>query len=171
MDEIDGAKPCTAQEIARLWHPVKQHVGQDAGEILKSIGVESETRLAVMVVENDHPLVHVEQMMPVLPVVRCANIDEAIERAVAAERGNKHSACIYLVTSRTSLSSAVLSTQLSLLTTVQHYLVSVTTLKVLQRSQSQVQLVKVSQTRTRSLVHVVSQSRRVVCVLFDWLDN
>ncbi|MCL9773916.1 aldehyde dehydrogenase [Vibrio methylphosphonaticus] len=95
MDDIDGAKPCTAQEIARVWHPVKQHVGQDAAEILKSIGVESDTRLAVMVVENDHPLVHVEQMMPVLPVVRCANIDEAIERAVAAERGNKHSSCIY----------------------------------------------------------------------------
>jgi propionaldehyde dehydrogenase len=48
-----------------------------------------------MLVENDHPLVHVEQMMPVLPVVICKDIDEAIERAVAAERGNKHSACIY----------------------------------------------------------------------------
>lgn len=95
MDEVDGAKPCTAQEIARVWHPVKQFVGQDAGEILKSIGVESDTRLAVMDVDNCHPLVHVEQMMPVLPIVRCKDINEAIERAVAAERGNKHSACIY----------------------------------------------------------------------------
>ncbi|WP_234496277.1 aldehyde dehydrogenase EutE [Vibrio maritimus] len=95
LDEFEGAKPCTAHEIARVWHPVKQYVGQDAGEILKSIGVKSDTRLAVMLVENDHPLVHVEQMMPVLPVVICKDIDEAIERAVAAERGNKHSACIY----------------------------------------------------------------------------
>ncbi|WP_394149320.1 aldehyde dehydrogenase [Vibrio maritimus] len=95
LDEFEGAKPCTAHEIARVWHPVKQYVGQDAGEILKSVGVKSDTRLAVMLVENDHPLVHVEQMMPVLPVVICKDIDEAIERAVAAERGNKHSACIY----------------------------------------------------------------------------
>ncbi|MGR5092145.1 aldehyde dehydrogenase EutE [Vibrio maritimus] len=95
LDEFEGAKPCTAHEIARVWHPVKKYVGQDAGEILKSIGVKSDTRLAVMLVENDHPLVHVEQMMPVLPVVICKDIDEAIERAVAAERGNKHSACIY----------------------------------------------------------------------------
>ncbi|MFM2663819.1 aldehyde dehydrogenase [Vibrio mediterranei] len=95
LDEFEGAKPCTAHEIARVWHPVKKHVGQDAGEILKSIGVESNTRLAVMLVENDHPLVHVEQMMPVLPVVICEDIDEAIDRAVAAERANKHSACIY----------------------------------------------------------------------------
>ncbi len=95
LDEFEGTKPCTAHEIARVWHPVKKHVGQDAGEILKSIGIESDTRLAVMLVENDHPLVHVEQMMPVLPVVICKDIDEAIERAVAAERANKHSACIY----------------------------------------------------------------------------
>jgi propionaldehyde dehydrogenase len=95
LDEFEGAKPCTAHEISRVWHPVKKHVGQDAGQILKSIGVKSDTRLAVMLVENDHPLVHVEQMMPVLPVVICKDIDEAIERAVAAERGNKHSACIY----------------------------------------------------------------------------
>ncbi|GAL36832.1 CoA-acylating propionaldehyde dehydrogenase [Vibrio maritimus] len=95
LDEFEGAKPCTAHEISRVWHPVKKHVGQDAGQILKSIGVKSNTRLAVMLVENDHPLVHVEQMMPVLPVVICKDIDEAIDRAVAAERGNKHSACIY----------------------------------------------------------------------------
>ncbi|MGR5500526.1 aldehyde dehydrogenase [Vibrio sp. DNB22_10_4] len=95
LDEFEGAKPCTAHEISRVWHPVKKHVGQDADQILKSIGVKSDTRLAVMLVENDHPLVHVEQMMPVLPVVICKDIDEAIERAVAAERGNKHSACIY----------------------------------------------------------------------------
>jgi len=95
MEEVNGAKPCCAQEIARVWHPVKQFVGQDAGDILKSIGVESDTRLAVMDVDNQHPLVHVEQMMPVLPIVRCKDINEAIERAVAAERGNKHSACIY----------------------------------------------------------------------------
>ncbi|GMQ48194.1 aldehyde dehydrogenase [Vibrio sp. 10N] len=95
LDEFEGAKPCTAHEISRVWHPVKKHVGQDAGKILKSIGVKSDTRLAVMLVENDHPLVHVEQMMPVLPVVICKDIDEAIDRAVAAERGNKHSACIY----------------------------------------------------------------------------
>ncbi len=95
MDEHDGAKPCTPKEIAKIWHPRKEAVGQDAGKILASIGIESETKLAVMVVDNDHPLVHVEQMMPVLPIVRCKDVNEAIERAVAAEKGNNHSAAIY----------------------------------------------------------------------------
>ena len=34
-------------------------------------------------------------MMPILAVVRVANIDEAIEKAVAAEHGNRHSAHIH----------------------------------------------------------------------------
>jgi acyl-CoA reductase-like NAD-dependent aldehyde dehydrogenase len=34
-------------------------------------------------------------MMPVFPVARVANADEAIDRAVAAERGHRHTAGMY----------------------------------------------------------------------------
>ena len=34
-------------------------------------------------------------MMPILPIVRVANIDEAIDLAVKAEHGNRHSAHIH----------------------------------------------------------------------------
>lgn len=42
-----------------------------------------------------HPFVQVEMMMPVLGIVRVKNIDEAIEMAVKAEHGNRHSAHIH----------------------------------------------------------------------------
>lgn len=40
-----------------------------------------------MIVDNDHPFVQTEQLMPILPVVRCKDFEEAMERAVAAEHG------------------------------------------------------------------------------------
>ena len=39
-----------------------------------------------------HPFVQEELMMPILPIVRVDNIDEAIDLAVKAEHGNRHTA-------------------------------------------------------------------------------
>jgi propionaldehyde dehydrogenase len=77
--------------------PNKDWIGQDAGKILRQIRVDGRDacRLLICEVENDHPLVGVEQLMPVLPIVRCANFDQACERAVAAERGLRHTASIF----------------------------------------------------------------------------
>jgi propionaldehyde dehydrogenase len=46
-------------------------------------------------VPRDHSLVWTEQMMPVLPVVRVTNVDQAIELAVRAEHGFHHTASIH----------------------------------------------------------------------------
>jgi acyl-CoA reductase-like NAD-dependent aldehyde dehydrogenase len=75
----------------------KELIGKNADTILARIGVQvgDETRLAVAEVPPEHPLVWTEQMMPVLPVVRVTDADQAIDMAVAAERGFGHTAAMH----------------------------------------------------------------------------
>jgi acyl-CoA reductase-like NAD-dependent aldehyde dehydrogenase len=75
----------------------KKWVGKDASKILAEIGVRvgDDKKLAVMPVSVDHPLIWTEQLMPVLPVARVRNVDEAIEFAVKAEHGFGHSAAMH----------------------------------------------------------------------------
>jgi acyl-CoA reductase-like NAD-dependent aldehyde dehydrogenase len=77
--------------INRKW------IGQNAGRILAEIGVQAgdELRLVVAEVPAEHSLVWTEQMMPVLPVVRVRDVDEALDLAVRAEHGFRHTAAIY----------------------------------------------------------------------------
>ena len=72
-------------------------IGQNAGKILSEIGVPAgdDLRLLVAEVPVHHSLVWTEQMMPVMPVVRVANVDLAIDLAVRAEHGFGHTASIY----------------------------------------------------------------------------
>ncbi|MFZ1757451.1 MAG: aldehyde dehydrogenase family protein [Caldilineaceae bacterium] len=75
----------------------KRWVGSYPWQILREIGIEAgpELRLIVVDVPAEHPLVWTEQLMPVLPVVRVANADEAIDLAIAAEHGFGHTAAMY----------------------------------------------------------------------------
>ncbi len=72
-------------------------VGQHASDIAKTIGLDlpRETRLLIAETDFEHPLVQKEQMMPVLPLVRCRSVEEAIERAVLAEGERYHTAVIH----------------------------------------------------------------------------
>ncbi len=73
----------------------KDWVGRDASRFLKAIGIESDAKLIICEVPNEHPFVQVEMMMPILGIVSVNDIDEAIELAVAAEHGCRHSAHIH----------------------------------------------------------------------------
>jgi propionaldehyde dehydrogenase len=75
----------------------KELVGKDASYILRQIKVEpiSDVRLLIMPADKDHPLVHHEQLMPVLPVVAVSDVDEAIDFAVKCEQGNRHTAIMH----------------------------------------------------------------------------
>lgn len=75
----------------------KKWVGQDAGKMLEAIGITGklDTRLLICDVPHDHPFVLVEQLMPVLPIVRCKDLDQAIEWALIAESGNRHTASMF----------------------------------------------------------------------------
>lgn len=72
-------------------------VGRTPREILKyvNIDVPESVRLAICEVPADHPLVMIEQLMPVLPLVRVNSVDEAIQLAYEAERGCHHTAMMY----------------------------------------------------------------------------
>ena len=72
-------------------------IGKDAARILAEIGVTTgeDTRLLVAEVPRDHNLVWTEQMMPVMPVVRVNNVDDAIDLAVRSEHGFRHTASIH----------------------------------------------------------------------------
>ena len=69
-------------------------VGRDARVLLKKIGIEVGPEIRCIIAETDfnHDFVQHELMMPILPIVRVANIDEAIDLAVKAEHGNRHTA-------------------------------------------------------------------------------
>jgi propionaldehyde dehydrogenase len=78
-------------------HAVTEWVGKDAGVILEAIGVEppAGVRLIIAEVPFDHPFVRVELMMPVLPIVRAKDLCSAMDMAVIAEHGNRHTAIMH----------------------------------------------------------------------------
>jgi aldehyde dehydrogenase len=75
----------------------RKFVGKNASLILQELGIPAgpEVRCILVDVPNDHPLVWTEQMMPVLPLTRVRNVDEAIDLAVAAEGGCFHTATMH----------------------------------------------------------------------------
>lgn len=77
--------------------PNKAFVGKSPAFIAKAAGFEVPpgTRLLLMEVGREHPLVWTEQLMPVLPLVRMKDADEAIDFAVLVERGCRHSSMIH----------------------------------------------------------------------------
>ncbi len=69
-------------------------VGRDARVLLAKIGINvgPEIRCAIAEVPFEHLFVQEELMMPILGIVRVKNIEEAIDKAVKAEHGNRHTA-------------------------------------------------------------------------------
>ncbi len=69
-------------------------VGKDAITLLSMIGIKAPetTRCIIFEGEKEHPLIAEELMMPILGIVRAKDIDDAIEKAVWLEHGNRHSA-------------------------------------------------------------------------------
>ena len=75
----------------------KKWVGKDAGLFLEAIGVSGHKDVRLLICETDrnHPFVMVEQLMPILPIVRLRTFEECVESAVAAESGNRHTASMF----------------------------------------------------------------------------
>jgi len=78
-------------------HVNKDLIGKNADVILSRIGmsVPPSVRLGVVEVDQDHPLLWTEQMMPILPLCRVPNADAAIDLAVRVEGGNRHTAVMH----------------------------------------------------------------------------
>ena len=70
----------------------RSFIGKNAELILGKMGlrVPSTVRLGIVEVEETHPLLWTEQMMPILPVTRVPNADYAIDLAIQMEGHNRH---------------------------------------------------------------------------------
>ncbi|GIK58098.1 MAG: aldehyde dehydrogenase EutE [Chloroflexi bacterium] len=106
-----GAVKINSWQFNRLWQAVtvndrgprkpadmnKAFIGKNASVLLAEIGISAgpEVRQIVVEVDQNHPAVWSEQMMPIMPVVRVANADEGIDLAVAAEHGFRHTAVMH----------------------------------------------------------------------------
>ncbi len=75
----------------------KKFVGKDARVILKEIGVNvgEEIRLVTAEVEERHPFVQMELLLPVIPLVRVSDVDTAIDKAKKMEHGFGHTAVMH----------------------------------------------------------------------------
>ena len=98
-EEIDKvAATCLYQESEDKWMPVKQYVGKDANVILEASGVEpseGDLKMCIYEAKFEDPYVQAEQLMPIFPVVKVKDFKEAVELAVKAEHGYRHSATIW----------------------------------------------------------------------------
>ncbi len=106
-----GAVKLDSWQFNRLWKAVtlkdrgprkyadmnKAFIGKNASVLLAEIGISAgpEVRQIVVDVPEDHPVVWSEQMMPIMPVVRVPNADAAIDLAVEAEHGFRHTAVMH----------------------------------------------------------------------------
>lgn len=78
-------------------YPNKKYIGKDASYILKQIGknVDDNMRLIIAEVDEMHPFVQIEMIMPVIGFVRVRNVDEAIDMAKRCEHNFKHTAVMH----------------------------------------------------------------------------
>ncbi len=95
------------ERLAKLLFPGGQldrrWVGRSAARFLEAIdrpaGANSaagaDPRLLVCEVDGGHPFVQHELLMPILPFVRVSTVDLAIDLAIAAEHGYRHTAGMY----------------------------------------------------------------------------
>ncbi len=106
-----GALRINSWQFNRLWKAVttkdrgpgqyadmnKAFIGKNASVLLQEIGISAgpEIRQIVVEVDKTHPAVWSEQMMPIMPVVRVETADEAIDLAISAEHGFRHTAVMH----------------------------------------------------------------------------
>lgn len=106
-----GAVKISKWQLDRLWKAVtvkdrgprkyadmnKAFIGKNASVLLAEIGISAgpEVRQIVAEVDEDHPAVWSEQMMPIMPVVRVSNADQGIDLALEAEHGFRHTAVMH----------------------------------------------------------------------------
>ena len=75
----------------------RKFVGRDATVILKESGVNftGNPRLVIAAVNENHPFITVEMLMPVLGIATVNTIEEAIAKSIKAENGCRHTAMIH----------------------------------------------------------------------------
>ena len=75
----------------------KDYIGKNADFILKGIGIDVPDSVTLIIYEvpADHITVMEEFLMPLLPIIRVDNVDDAIELAICIEGGCRHTAIMH----------------------------------------------------------------------------
>ena len=100
-EQIDQLTSKAIQPVGEGEHrhdaATKEFLGQDPAVLAAGAGLtlNQPTDLLFGETSADHPFVTVEQMMPFVPVVRCRDVDQAIDYAREAEHGFRHTAMIH----------------------------------------------------------------------------
>jgi acyl-CoA reductase-like NAD-dependent aldehyde dehydrogenase len=75
----------------------KRFIGKNPSVILREVGIDvsDDVRIAFFECDEAHPLVQVEQLMPIIPMFRVKNVDEAIAAGLRVEHGYRHTAVMH----------------------------------------------------------------------------
>lgn len=75
----------------------RKFVGKNIAVILREAGIpcDDKARLAICDVDNDHPFMWTEMMMPILPMTRVKTVDDAIDYALLVEHRFRHTASMH----------------------------------------------------------------------------
>lgn len=97
LDDQEKIDELEALVITKEGKANRDYIGKDAEYILSKIDIypEKPVRLIIAETKCTHPFVVEELMMPILPIVRVKNVDDAIDLAVKAEHGNRHTAMMH----------------------------------------------------------------------------
>jgi len=99
--EVDGPGLSRLEKtvVTRDGHVNRDFIGKDARRIAQAAGirVEGDPRILLAEVDSNHPFVQLEMLMPVLPMVRVADVETAIREAVRAEHGYFHTAVMHSI--------------------------------------------------------------------------
>ncbi len=101
--ELKGREIAAVQKLVvkedRPGHyvPERAWIGKDASKILEAAGIRPPAGVQMCFAEVDemHPFVQGELLMPVIGFVRVTDVDEAIATAVRVEHGFRHTANMY----------------------------------------------------------------------------
>jgi acyl-CoA reductase-like NAD-dependent aldehyde dehydrogenase len=95
--ELDRLVAVLVEPGQPLPHANKDFVGKDAELLLAQAGISPgrEVRLVICETDFSHPLVQAEMMMPIVPIVRVRDLEQALSYAKLAEHGNRHSAYLH----------------------------------------------------------------------------
>jgi aldehyde dehydrogenase len=79
------------------WDMNRKMIGRHASVLADLIGLNLPESVPLLFGETDedHPFVREEQMMPFLPIVRVRDVNAAIDAALRAEHGYKHTAVMH----------------------------------------------------------------------------
>ena len=78
-------------------HVNRKYVGKNAAGILADAGIRAPeaTRIAFAEVDESHPFVQLEMLLPVLGLVRCRDWEDAVAMALRVEHGFLHTATMH----------------------------------------------------------------------------